>query len=53
MECYIGGALLTVAAWVRYAGTARSLSVGGAYTLILIAQVRTLARFPPSPHATH
>ncbi|EPS98253.1 hypothetical protein FOMPIDRAFT_1031576 [Fomitopsis schrenkii] len=38
-SCYIGGALLTIAAWIRYAGTARSLSVGGAYTLILIAQL--------------
>ncbi|KAI0726541.1 major facilitator superfamily domain-containing protein [Fomitopsis betulina] len=37
--CYIGGALLTTAAWIRYAGTASSLSVGGAYTLILIAQL--------------
>jgi len=33
-----------LSAWVRYAGTARSLSKGGAYTLILIGQVGKLSR---------
>ncbi|CCM01685.1 uncharacterized protein FIBRA_03749 [Fibroporia radiculosa] len=37
--CYIGGVLLLASAWVRYAGTASSLSVRGAYALVLIGQL--------------
>ncbi|KAI0772495.1 MFS general substrate transporter [Trametes elegans] len=37
--CYIGGVLFVVSAWVRYAGTTRSLSVNGAYTLIVLGQI--------------
>lgn len=39
IQCYIGGVLLIIASWVRYAGTAKTLSVGGAYTLVIISQV--------------
>ncbi|KAI9437900.1 MFS general substrate transporter [Russula earlei] len=36
--CEIATGLLLLSAWVRYAGTARSLSKGGAYTLIFLGQ---------------
>lgn len=42
-KCYIGGILLIVSAWVRYAGTAKSLSVGGAYSLVITGQVSCLS----------
>ncbi|OSD03709.1 MFS general substrate transporter [Trametes coccinea BRFM310] len=37
--CYIGAILFVVSAWIRYAGTPTSLSVGGSYALILIGQL--------------
>ncbi|CCM00979.1 uncharacterized protein FIBRA_03027 [Fibroporia radiculosa] len=37
--CYIGGALLVASSWVRYAGTAPSVSLNGAYALLLIGQI--------------
>jgi MFS transporter, FLVCR family, MFS-domain-containing protein 7 len=39
VQCDIATALLLLSAWVRYAGTSRSLSKGGAYSLIFIGQV--------------
>ncbi|KAN0135398.1 MFS general substrate transporter [Lactarius tabidus] len=36
--CHIATFLLLLSAWVRYAGTARSLPKNGAYTLIIIGQ---------------
>ncbi|KAH9985811.1 MFS general substrate transporter [Russula compacta] len=36
--CDIAAVLLLLSAWVRYAGTARSLSIGGAYALIIMGQ---------------
>jgi hypothetical protein len=41
IQCHIATFLLLLSAWVRYAGTVRSLSKHGAYTLIIIGQVRT------------
>lgn len=38
-QCDIAAVLLLLSAWVRYAGTARSLSKGGAYTFIFMGQV--------------
>ncbi|VDC06412.1 unnamed protein product [Peniophora sp. CBMAI 1063] len=35
---YTGALLLLLSAWIRYAGTARSLSPGGSYALVLIGQ---------------
>lgn len=35
----IGTVFLIASAWVRYAGTIRSLSSGGAYALLIIGQV--------------
>ena len=48
LQCDIATLLLLLSAWVRYAGTARTLSKGGAYTLIIIGQVgkTTLKSFP-------
>jgi len=40
-QCDIATLLLLLSAWVRYAGTSRSLSKGGAYSLIIIGQVST------------
>ncbi|KAI9057517.1 MFS general substrate transporter [Trametes sanguinea] len=37
--CYIGAILFVISAWIRYAGTPTSLSVGGSYALILIGQL--------------
>lgn len=37
--CFYGAACLVLAAWVRFAGTATSLSPGGAYALLLVGQV--------------
>jgi FLVCR family MFS transporter 7 len=39
VQCDLATLLLLLSAWVRYAGTSRSLSKGGAYTLIIIGQV--------------
>jgi len=36
--CDVAAVLLLVSAWIRYAGTVRSLSKGGAYALIIIGQ---------------
>ncbi|KAI0265746.1 major facilitator superfamily domain-containing protein, partial [Russula aff. rugulosa BPL654] len=36
--CDIASALILLSAWIRYAGTSRSLSKGGAYSLIIIGQ---------------
>ncbi|KAH9922288.1 MFS general substrate transporter [Epithele typhae] len=36
---YIGAVLFVLSAWVRYAGTAKSLSVRSSYALILIGQL--------------
>ncbi|KAH9948500.1 major facilitator superfamily domain-containing protein [Amylocystis lapponica] len=38
-SCYVGAVLFVVSAWVRYAGTANSLSRQGAYALILLGQL--------------
>jgi hypothetical protein len=38
-QCHISVGALFISAWVRYAGTARSLSKGGSYTLLIIGQV--------------
>ncbi|VDC06418.1 unnamed protein product [Peniophora sp. CBMAI 1063] len=35
---YIGAGFMILSAWVRYAGTARSLSTGGSYALIILGQ---------------
>jgi len=45
-SCDIATVLLLLSAWVRYAGTARSLPKGGAYTLILIGQALSGISFP-------
>jgi len=37
--CYIGSIALILSAWIRFSGTARSLSRNGAYTLLLIGQI--------------
>lgn len=42
-QCYIGGALLVASSWIRYAGSARGLTSGGAYSLMIIGQVCPLA----------
>lgn len=39
VQCDVATALLLLSAWIRYAGTSRSLSKGGAYSLIIIGQV--------------
>ncbi|KII92526.1 hypothetical protein PLICRDRAFT_155111 [Plicaturopsis crispa FD-325 SS-3] len=36
--CDVGAASILIGAWVRYAGTAHSLSKGGAYALLFISQ---------------
>ena len=48
LQCDIATLLLLLSAWIRYAGTAQTLSKGGAYTLIIIGQVgkTTLKSFP-------
>ena len=45
-QCDIATILLLLSAWVRYAGTSRSLSKGGAYSLLIIGQVST-GKGPP------
>ena len=39
-QCDLGSICLILAAWIRYAGTARSLSGNRAYALLIIGQVR-------------
>ncbi|KAF8608614.1 MFS general substrate transporter [Ceratobasidium sp. AG-I] len=41
ISCAIGSVCLLISAWVRYAGTAQSLSPGSKYALLLIGQVFT------------
>jgi len=49
LQCDIASVLLLLSAWVRFAGTARSLSKGGAYALIFFGQVRNAGpELPPS-----
>ncbi|CAE7226347.1 unnamed protein product, partial [Rhizoctonia solani] len=38
VSCFIGTVLMFIAAWVRYAGTASSLSSDGKFALLLLAQ---------------
>jgi hypothetical protein len=49
VQCDIATALVLLSAWIRYAGTSRSLSKGGAYSLIIIGQVGKNSRSPFSP----
>jgi len=37
--CDVGAIFLVLAAWIRYAGTAHSLSKEGSYALIMVAQI--------------
>ena len=39
-QCDVGALCLLIAAWVRYAGTASSLTSDRAYTLLIFGQVR-------------
>lgn len=48
LQCDIATILILISAWVRYAGTPRSLSKGGAYSLIIFGQVGKHSRFVPS-----
>jgi hypothetical protein len=41
IQSHIASFVLLLSAWVRYAGTARSLPKRGAYALIITGQVRT------------
>ena len=41
IQCHIATFSLLLSAWVRYAGTGRSLPKHGAYALVIIGQVRT------------
>jgi MFS transporter, FLVCR family, MFS-domain-containing protein 7 len=49
VQCDIAAFLLLISGWVRYAGTARSLSKGGAYAFIIIGQVRKSISSSPPP----
>ena len=42
LQCDVGAVFLIVSAWVRYAGTAHSLSPNGAYALLIFGQVTRL-----------
>lgn len=46
-QCEIGAISFILAAWIRYAGNANSLSPNGAYALLIFGQVRPAAPFPP------
>ena len=46
VQCDIATVLVLLSAWIRYAGTSRSLSKGGAYSLIIIGQVGENPRTP-------
>ena len=39
LQCDVGAVGLILSAWVRYAGTARSLSPNSAYALLIVGQV--------------
>jgi hypothetical protein len=39
-KCDIGVVAMILSAWIRYAGTAKSLSPKGAYALLMVGQVR-------------
>ena len=41
IQCHLATFSLLLSAWVRYAGTGRSLPKHGAYALVIIGQVRT------------
>ena len=47
-QCEIGAICFVLAAWIRYAGNANSLSPNSAYALLIFGQVRLTARFPSS-----
>ena len=47
VQCDIATILILVSAWVRYAGTPRTLSKGGAYSLIIIGQVGNIPEHSP------
>ena len=49
VQCDIASALILLSAWIRFAGTSRSLSKGGAYSFIIIGQVGENPRTPSSP----
>jgi len=51
VQCDIATALILLSAWIRYAGTSRSLSKGGAYSLIIIGQVGKI-RTPYPSHSS-
>ena len=40
LQCDLGSVCLILAAWIRYAGTAHSLSGNRAYALLIVGQVR-------------
>jgi len=45
-SCDVATALVLLSAWIRYAGTSRSLSRGGAYSLIIIGQALSAVSQP-------
>jgi MFS transporter, FLVCR family, MFS-domain-containing protein 7 len=51
VQCDIATALVLLSGWIRYAGTSRSLSKGGAYSLIIIGQVGKNSLLPFTSHA--
>ena len=53
VQCDIATILLLLSGWVRYAGTARSLSKGGAYALIILGQVGRAPGNPFLPLSSH
>jgi hypothetical protein len=53
VQCDIATVLMLLSAWVRYAGTSRSLSKGGAYFLIIIGQVGKKSRNSLLPLTSH
>lgn len=51
-KCDVGAAALLISAWVRYAGTVKTLPVRGSYTLLIFGQVsifRDPLRLPDRP----
>ena len=53
VQCDIASALILLSAWIRYAGTSRSLSKGGAYSLIIIGQVGKKSQSSLLPFTSH
>lgn len=49
-QCELGSVCLILAAWIRYAGTASSLTANRAYALLIIGQVRPTISLRPSGH---